>query len=134
VLAATINVSNTSDRTVTGLAQGSTQRMVSGVSGGTETTTGTSTRGEFTATRTIADTTAGIVVPVTTDGRAYPTAGSVTRTMTATLKYTGQDAVSLTRREVVTYDGTATARVVITENGTTRNCTRALPRGSLSCP
>lgn len=133
VLSATINVSNTSDRTVTGLAQGSTQRSVSGVSSGTETTTGTTTRGEFIATRTIADTTTGVVVPVTTDGRAYPTAGSVSRTMTATLTYAGQAPVSLTRREVVTYDGTATAKVVITENGRTRNCTRALPRGALAC-
>jgi len=41
--------------------------------------------------------------------------------------------VTLTRREVVTYDGSATAQVVITENGTTKNCTKPLPRGPLSC-
>jgi hypothetical protein len=34
---------------------------------------------------------------------------------------------------VVTYDGTATAKVVITRDGTTRNCTVALPRGRPSC-
>jgi hypothetical protein len=134
VLSATIAVSNASERTVAGLAQGSTQRTVSGISSGSETTTGTSTRGEFTATRTIADTTAGVVVPVpTTASAAWPTSGSVIRNMTATLRYTGRDAVSLTRREVVTYDGTATAKVTITENGTTRSCTRALPRGPLTC-
>jgi hypothetical protein len=27
----------------------------------------------------------------------------------------------------------ATAKIVITENGTTRNCTRGLPRGELTC-
>ena len=36
--------------------------------------------------------------------------------------------------EVVTFDGTATAKVSITENGTTRSCTQALPRGRLVCP
>jgi len=39
----------------------------------------------------------------------------------------------VSRREVITYDGSATAKVEITENGTTRNCTRPLPRGPLSC-
>lgn len=37
------------------------------------------------------------------------------------------------RREVITYDGSATAKVIITENGTTKNCTIALPRGRPSC-
>jgi hypothetical protein len=53
--------------------------------------------------------------------------------MQATLKYAGEDAVTLSRREVVTYDGSATAKVVITQDGATRNCTRPLPRGPLSC-
>jgi hypothetical protein len=37
------------------------------------------------------------------------------------------------RREVLTYNGTATAQVTITENGTTKTCTMALPRGRPSC-
>jgi hypothetical protein len=41
--------------------------------------------------------------------------------------------VSPSPLKIVTYDGSATAHVVITENGTTRNCTRGLPRGTLSC-
>ena len=133
IITATIAVNNRSDRTVTGLAAGSTQRTVNGISGGTEQTTGTSSRGEFTATRTIADTTEGVVVPVTTDGRAYPTAGRVVRSMTATLQYSGESPVTLARREVVTYDGSATAKVEITQDGTTKRCTRALPRGPLVC-
>lgn len=133
ILAATTTVSSASDRTVSGLAQGSTQRTVSGVSSGTESTTGTSTRGEFSATRSVADTTAGLVIPVSTDGRSYPTAGRVARTMTATLAYAGQSPITVSRREVVTYDGSATATVVITEDGLTRTCTRALPRGMLVC-
>ena len=121
---------------MSGLAQGSAQRTVDGASAGTESTTGTSSRGAFTASRTVADTTRGLVIPVrpaTGDAPAYPTAGTVIRVMQATLTYAGQTPATVSRREVVTYDGTATARVTITENGTTRTCARPLPRGPLAC-
>jgi hypothetical protein len=134
ILGASITIRSSSERTTRGLASGSTQRTVDGVSSGSETTTGASTRGRFTATRTAADTTSGIVIPVAGDRRAYPTAGRVVRTMSITLAYEGATPVSLARREVVTYDGSATAQVSITENGETRRCTRALPRGVLVCP
>jgi len=135
VLTASTTINSSSTRTVTGLAQGSTQRTVSGASAGTESTTGTSTRGSFTASRTVGDTTTGLVIPVATSSttRPYPTAGTTIRSIQASLQYTGEGAVTLTRREVVTYDGSATAQVVITENGTTKNCTKPLPRGPLSC-
>jgi hypothetical protein len=59
ILNATTTVSSASNRTVSGLASGSTQRTVNGVSGASESTTGTSSRGQFTATRLAADTTSG---------------------------------------------------------------------------
>ena len=133
ILTATTTIASSSTRTVTGLAQGSTQRTVNGTTSGQESTTGTSSRGSFTATRTVGDTTSGVIIPVSTTGPTYPTAGTVIRSIQATLKYSGEDAVSLQRREVVTYDGTATAKVTITENGTTKQCTRPLPRGPLTC-
>ena len=83
--------------------------------------------------RVAGDTTTGLVIPVSTSGPSYPTAGTVVRSMKATLTYEGQAAVEASRREVVTYDGTATAQITITENGTTKHCTRALPRGRLVC-
>ncbi|MDB4905405.1 MAG: hypothetical protein JWO05_189 [Gemmatimonadetes bacterium] len=133
ILTATTVVSSSSDRTVSGLASGSTQRTVNGKSAGSESTTGTSSRGSFSATRTMGDTTSGLVIPVaTTTTQTYPTAGSVIRAMSASLTY-GSTTTTLTRREVITYDGTATAKVVITENGTVRSCTRPLPRGPLTC-
>lgn len=133
ILTATTVVSNASDRTVSGLAAGSTQRTVNGKSRGSESTTGTSSRGTFSATRTMGDTTSGLVIPVaTTTTQTYPSAGSVIRAMSASVTY-GSTTTTLTRREVITYDGTATAKVVITENGTVRNCTRPLPRGPLTC-
>jgi hypothetical protein len=133
IVSATTTVNNASDRTVTGLAQGSAQRTVSGTSKGQESTTGTSSRGNFTATRVVGDTTTGLVIPVSTTSQAYPTAGTVVRSMQASVTYTGQAAKTVTRREVITYDGSATAKVVITENGQTKSCTKPLPRGQLSC-
>jgi hypothetical protein len=134
IVSATTSVNNASDRTVSGLAKGSTERTVNGTSKGQESTTGESSRGKFTATRVVGDTTAGVVIPVATDNsKTYPTAGTVIRAIQASLTYEGQAATTVTRREVVTYDGSATAKVVITENGTTKNCTRPLPRGPLTC-
>ena len=134
IVSATTSVNDVSDRTVSGLAQGATERTVSGRSMGQESTTGESSRGKFTATRVVGDTTTGLVIPVSTDNsKTYPTAGTVIRAIRASLTYEGQSAITVTRREVVTYDGSATAKVVITENDSTRNCTRPLPRGPLSC-
>jgi hypothetical protein len=133
ILIASTAINSSSSRTTTGLASGSAQRTVNGTSSGQESTTGTSSRGSFTATRTVGDTTFGLIIPVVTGSTSYPTAGTVIRSIQAMLKYTNEDAVALVRREVVTYDGSATAKVSITENGTTKSCTRALPRGALTC-
>lgn len=135
ILTASTTISSSSDRTTSGLASTSTQRTTSGTSAGTESTTGTTTRGSFTATRTVGDTTTGLVIPKAAADmeHPYPTAGTVIRSIKASLTYANESPVSLTRREVVTYDGSATAKVTITENGTTKNCTKPLPRGPLSC-
>jgi len=132
---ATTTVSSASNRTVSGLTTGSAQRTVEGVSGSSESTNGTSSRGTFTATREAADTTSGLMIPIptSTSGPTYPIAGTVIRAMKATLTYTGASTASIARREVVTYDGSATAKIVITQNDTTRTCTKPLPRGPLSC-
>src|SRR5258708_9545779 len=60
---ATTNVANSSDRLVTGLAVGSTQRTVNGTSKGNETSTGKDTAGPFTVGRAIRDTTRGGLLP-----------------------------------------------------------------------
>ena len=53
--------------------------------------------------------------------------------MAATLTYDGKSPTSTSRREVITYNGTNTATVAITQDGTTKNCTLPLPRGRLTC-
>ena len=129
-------VYESSSQTITGLAKGSTQRTVNGASAGSETTTGTSSQGAFTAKRVTGDTIKNVVIPVpasATSGPSYPTAGTVIRAMSATVTISGQSPTNSSRREVITYDGTATAKVVITHDGTTQNCTLPLPRGRLTC-
>jgi hypothetical protein len=65
--------------------------------------------------------------------RSYPTAGTVIRAMSATVTVSGQSPSTSSRREVITYDGSATAKVVITQDGTTQNCTLPLPHARLTC-
>lgn len=132
----TATVSATSDRTVTGLAAASTQRTVNGTSQGTENSSGTNRDGQaFTAVRISADTTTNLVVPVVASSAtpAYPKSGKVVRYMKVTSTVAGSTATTKERREVVEYDGSATAKVTITENGTTKNCTMSLPRGRPNC-
>ena len=126
-------VDHLSDRTLSGLARASTQRSVDGKSAGTETTTGTDSVGAYVAVRVLGDTVSGLKVPVANGRPSYPVAGTVTRTMTATVTYTGKAAVTRSRREVLTYDGTATAKLVITRDGTTKTCTVPLPHGKPTC-
>jgi len=119
--------------TVAGLASGSTKRTVNGTSQGEESTTGTSSKGAFTAKRVAADTSKGIEIPIENGKATYPTAGTIIRAMNATVTFAGATPVTASRREVITYDGSATAKIVITINGETKNCTMALPRGRPSC-
>jgi hypothetical protein len=129
----TSTVEHSSDRIVSGLAQGSTQRTVDGTSAGKETTQGSDSTGSYQAVRVIGDTIQGVVVPVSTDSTAYPTAGSITRSMQVTLTYEGQSPTTSSRSEVVTFDGSNTAKVVVTKDGETQSCTLALPGHQLTC-
>ena len=125
-------VEHHSDRTVAGLAPGSTQRTVNGTSAGTENITGSNTTGAFTALRTIGDTITGVVIPVQSSGPAFPTAGTVIRSAQVTLTYAGQSPTTSTRREVITYNGSSAATVTITRDGVTQTCTLA-PRSRPVC-
>jgi hypothetical protein len=129
----TSSVDATSHQKVTGLTGAA--RTVNGESKGTETSTGNSIFGAFTSTRTTGDTLVGVVIPKktsTTTTKIYPTAGTITRTMSATVNIQSATLVT-SRKEVITYDGSATAKVVITKDGVTQNCTLPLPHGKLTC-
>jgi hypothetical protein len=127
-------VKHTSNRTVTGLAANATQRTVNGIARGEESTTGKTDSGVvFTATRLVGDTTSGLVIPIVSGKPTYPTAGKVIRQMKATVTLAGGSPTTKERREVITYDGTATATLVVTTDGTTKTCKIPLPRGEPSC-
>ena len=127
-------VHNTSSRSVTGLSSTSTQRTINGVARGEESTTGKTDSGVvFTATRLVGDTTTALVIPVVRGKPTYPTAGKVVRQMKATITLAGGTPTTKERREVITYDGSATATLVITTDGTTKTCKLPLPRGIPTC-
>jgi hypothetical protein len=131
----TSTVNSSSSQTVTGLAKGSKSRTINSTSAGSEKTTGTSKEGAFTSTRTAGDTVTGVVIPMPTATTWFPspTAGSITRSISTTVQIAGQAATQSSRREMITYDGSDTAKVVITQNGTTQNCKLPLPHGHLTC-
>jgi hypothetical protein len=128
----TATVSHASDRTVTGLAAGSTQRTVNGTSAGTENLAGSDSLGAFTAVRVIGDTTTNVVIPIVAGRPSYPTSGTVVRAMSVSVTRSGT-TTSSSRREVVTYNGTNQATLTITQDGTTKTCTLPLPHGSPQC-
>ena len=126
-------VSNSSDRTVTGLAVGSTVRTVNGKARGTENSTGKTRDGvAFTASRAMGDTTTGLTIPIASGKPTFPTAGTVIRGMLVTMT-SGGKTTSSTRREVITSNGSATATAVITQDGTTKTCSLPLPFGRPVC-
>jgi hypothetical protein len=129
----TSTVNASSNFTVAGLASGSTQRTAAGKSAGTESTKGLKNSVAFTALRTAGDTITGLVIPIQDSKPTFPTAGTIIRSMQAVVTVTGQTPSTSSRREVITYDGSATAKVVITQDGVTKNCTKPLPHGPLSC-
>jgi hypothetical protein len=134
ITTARTTVTSSSSRTVSGLAAGSTQRTVNGASAGRESTTGTNRSGTFTSLRIMGDTTTGVTIPIGGEGYPYPRAGTVIRAMNVTVTYGSGSPVNSARREVITYDGSTTAKVTLTEDGVTKNCTIALPRGRMVCP
>ncbi len=131
---ATRTVRHVSDRLVTGLHKGSTQRTVDGTSHGLETVNGAVRAGMFSAEREVADTTRGVIIPVRDEGRTYPIAGTIVRNMRVTVTMADGTSETATWQEVLTYDGSDTATLVITRNGETKTCTVPLPHGRPVCP
>lgn len=130
----TATIDNRSTRTVTGMDAASANRTVNGNSTSKEVSSGTNREGaKFTSTREASDETKSLVVPNGTGAQSYPKSGSVTRSMKVTVTIDGTTTTK-TRSETITYDGSSTAKIVINDNGTTKNCTMTLPRSKPVCP
>lgn len=117
----TTAVNHAGDRTVSGLAKGTTKITVNGAATGRETTNAKDSVGAYTAVRTLGDTTKSVVIPVASGKLSPPASGSVIHQMVVTLTR-GSTTTTSSRREVVTYNGSDTATVVITKDGTTTTC------------
>lgn len=129
----TATVEHASDRTVTGLAYNSTVRTVNETAEGTESASGTTRDGAaFTSQREVSSTTVGLTIPVDEGKPTYPSAGTVTRTMKVVMTVDGNSRTSM-RSEVITFNGSATATVTITQDGAVKTCSVPLPRGRPSC-
>jgi len=130
----TSTVNSKSDITVAGLASGSTQRTVNGTTSGTESTVGTKDDGvHFTASRVAGDTITGVIIPLQNGRPTFPTAGTIVRSMQATVTLDGQTPTTSLRREVITFDGSNTAQISVTQNGTTKTGTLSLVGGGMDC-
>lgn len=129
---AVTEVENASDRTVQGVRRSSTARRFDGVASGREATTGTDSSGAFTILRTAHDSILGVVIPKVETGPTYPTAGTIIRAMSVT-RTRGGVTKTLSRREVLTYDGSATAKLVVTQGERTKTCSIPLPFGRPTC-
>jgi hypothetical protein len=130
----TSTVSSKSDITVTGLASGSTQRTVDGTTSGTENSKGLTRDGvAFTSVRIAGDTATGVIIPLQNGKPTYPTAGTIVRSMQATVTLAGQTPTQSTRREVITFDGTSNAQISVTQDGVTKTGTLSLVGQGLDC-
>jgi len=126
-------VDHASDRTVAGLAPGSTERTINGTAHASETTTGVRDSVHFTVVRLATDTTTGLVIPISEGRPTIPSAGVVIRNMSVTITPEGGTTKTRSRREMITFDGTNVISVVITQDGVTKNCSITLPSRKLVC-
>ena len=130
----TSTVSSKSDITVAGLASGSTQRTINGTASGTESTVGKNRDGvHFTALRTAGDTVTGVIIPIQNGRPTFPTAGTIVRSMQATVTLEGQTPTTSSRREVITFDGSNTAKISVTQDGVTKEGTLSLVDEGVDC-
>ena len=130
----TSTVNSKSDITVAGLASGSTQRTINGTASGTESTVGKKRDGvHFTALRTAGDTATGVIIPIQNGRPTFPTAGTIVRSMQATVTLEGQTPTTSTRREVITFDGSNTAKISVTQDGVTKEGTLSLVDEGVNC-
>lgn len=130
----TMTVSRSGDMTISGLEGQETSRTHNGVEGGTVTIEATRNGVKHRSTSTVADTTSSVVIPLRNSGNRWPLSGTVTHsgTTTVTREDTGASRTWSVRR-TITFNGTNLVPVVITRNGTTRNCTLDLEARNLTC-
>ena len=126
---ATVTIDRLSDFTVTGVQASSKQETRNGTESGTTTIVATTSAGKATSVMTFGDTVQNVVVlkPDSLVKQYWPSSGTIIRSLTGSRTHEGStEQKSMSRREVITFNGTAVIQVTITINGVTRTCTRDL--------
>ena len=131
-LAWTRGVHETSNRTVSGLAGGETQRVWNGTDTGADTTIYTGGSNTRTYAASVSQTATDVVVAVPRVALSWPLSGTITRVVTAKLTQSSTTAVrNVVRTATVTFNGTSSVPIVV--NGLT--CTLDLNSVSVTgCP
>ena len=118
--------------TLSGLAGAETQRTWNGTGAGTENSTATGDRGTRTYVGTSKDTTTNVVFLMPRSEHPFPESGTIVHRVDATATFEGAQSGSRTisRRAVVTFNGTA---IVPLQVGN-RSCTLNLTTKAVTCP
>ena len=75
----------------------------------------------------------GVIIPLQNGRPTFPTAGTIVRSMQATVTLSGQTPTTSSRREVITFNGTSTAQISVTQDGTTKTGTLSLVGEGVDC-
>lgn len=128
----TATITRERNMTLSGLAGAETQRTWNGTGAGTENSIATGDRGTRTYAGTSKDTTTNVVFALPRGEHPFPQSGTIVHRVDATATFEGAQSGSRTisRRAVVTFNGTANVPLELGN----RSCTLNLTTKAVSCP
>lgn len=128
----TATISRSRDHTLSGLAGEETERTWNGTGTGTHNGTATGPRGTRTYALVSSDTTTDVVFALPRTEHPWPMSGTIVHNMTSTATMDGarSGTRTITRRAMVTFNGTASVPLQIGN----RSCTLNLETRAVACP
>jgi hypothetical protein len=128
----TATITRQRNMTLSGLAGAETQRTWNGTGAGTENSTATGDRGTRTYAGVAKDTTTNVVFSLPRSEHPFPESGTVVHRIDATATFEGAQSGSRTisRRAVVTFNGTANVPLQVGN----RSCMLNLTTKAVTCP
>jgi len=128
----TATISRERNITLSGLAGAETQRTWNGTGSSSHNSTATGERGTRTYVTTSKDTTTNVVFALPRAENPWPTSGTIVHNMSSTATFDGarSGTRTVTRRALVTFNGTSSVPLQVGD----RSCTLNLETKSVSCP
>lgn len=128
----TATITRERNMTLSGLAGAETQRTWNGTGAGTENSTATGDRGTRTYVGATKDTTTNVVFTLPRSEHPFPASGTIMHRIDGTATFEGAQSGTrtITRRAVVTFNGTAIVPLQVGE----RSCTLNLTTKTVTCP